>query len=52
MKETIRLIIVMNNNKFGYSNNQQNLNNINIKNNKGYNERFQKGKNDKDCFIF
>ena len=43
---------VMNNNKFGYSNNQQNLNNINIKNNKGYNERFQKGKNDKDCFIF
>ena len=43
---------VMNNNKFGYSNNQQNLNNINIKNNKGYNERMQKGKNDKDCFIF
>ena len=43
---------VMNNNKYGYSNNQQNLNNINIKNNKGYNERMQKGKNDKDCFIF
>ena len=43
---------VMNNNKYGYSNNQQNLNNINIKNNKGYNERIQKGKNDKDCFIF
>ena len=42
----------MNNNKFGYSNNQQNLNNINIKNNKGYNEKMQKGKNDKDCFIF
>ena len=43
---------VMNNNKFGYSNNQQNLKNINIKNNKSFNEKMQKGKNDKDCHIF
>ena len=40
-----------NNNKYGYSNNQQNLNSINL-NSKSYNERLQKGKNDKDCLIF
>jgi len=39
------------NNKFGYSNNQQNLNNINISS-KAQNERMNKGKNDKDCSIF
>ena len=40
-----------NNNKYGYSNNQQNLNNINL-NSRSYNERMQKGRNDKDCLIF
>ena len=39
------------NNKFGYSNNQQNLNNINIKKNKNQNTK-TKGKGDKDCIIF
>ena len=38
----------VNKNKYGYSNNQQNLNKINMKNMKDYN----KGKNDKDCSIF
>jgi hypothetical protein len=37
-----------NKNKFGYSNNQQNLNKINTKTSKDNN----KGKNDKDCNIF
>jgi hypothetical protein len=43
---------VMNNNKYGYSNNQQNLNNINIKNQKINKEKMDKAKNDKDCIIF
>ena len=42
----------INNNKFGYSNNQQHLNKINIKNNRIQMERNNKGKNDKDCTIF
>ena len=42
----------INNNKFGYSNNQQHLNKINIKNNRVQMERNNKGKNDKDCTIF
>ena len=42
----------INKNKFGYSNNQQNLNRINIKNQKGQMDKYNKGKNDKDCSIF
>ena len=42
----------VNKNKFGYSNNQQNLNKINMKNSKEQNEKYNKGKNDKDCNIF
>ena len=41
-----------NNNKFGYSNNQQNLNNMQLRNARKQNERIDKGRNDKDCIIF
>ena len=42
----------VNRNKFGYSNNQQNLNKINPKITNSQMEKYGKGKNDKDCSIF
>ena len=42
----------VNRNKFGYSNNQQNLNKINPKITNSQMEKYGKGKNDKDCNIF
>ena len=41
-----------NNNKFGYSNNQQYLNNMQLRNARTQNERMNKQRNDKDCVIF
>ena len=41
-----------NKNKFGYSNNQQNLNRITAKNPRMQMDKNHKGKNDKDCEIF
>ena len=40
------------NNKFGYSNNQRNLNNMQLRNAKTQSERTNKGKIEKECSIF